>query len=200
MLAPVTTDSASPARRIGLFGGTFDPVHLGHIHLAGLARDALRLDEIRFIPCRISPHKSGGDPASAADRLAMLEIATRGMPWAVVDDSELTRPGPSFSYRTAEEMAGKFPGARLFWIMGGDQWRALPKWERPERLAAAVEFAVLPRGGPVPEPRPGFRLHVIPGGHPASATAIRAGNAPDFLDPAVAAWISDHGIYRSGRE
>jgi nicotinate-nucleotide adenylyltransferase len=100
-------------------------------------------------------------------------------------------------------MAAKFPAARLFWIMGGDHWRALPAWEHPDRLAAAVEFAVLPRGGPAPEPRSGFRLHVIDGGHPASATAVRdalgAGNEPRFLDPEVADWIGRRRIYRADR-
>ncbi|RYD35901.1 MAG: nicotinic acid mononucleotide adenylyltransferase, partial [Verrucomicrobiaceae bacterium] len=75
-------------RKIGLFGGTFDPVHLGHVHLADLARETLGLDEVRFIPCRISPHKTGTHPAGPADRLEMLELATAGLPWAVVDDIE----------------------------------------------------------------------------------------------------------------
>lgn len=196
----MAADPNPPPRRIGLFGGTFDPVHLGHLHLALLAKDALELDEVRFIPCRISPHKPGYPSASGEQRLKMLEIVTRELPWAVVDDSELTRTGPSFSWQTAEEIAGKFPDTRLFWIMGGDQWRALPGWEHPERLAAAVEFAVLPRGGPTPEPRAGFRLHVIDGSHPASATAVReafgAGNEPEFLHPEVAEWIGGRGMYR----
>ncbi|MES2657655.1 MAG: nicotinate (nicotinamide) nucleotide adenylyltransferase [Verrucomicrobiota bacterium] len=190
----------SALRKIGLFGGTFDPVHLGHIHLATLAKEALQLDEVRFLPCRISPHKTGTAPASGEDRCEMLRIATADLPWAVVDDFELTQIDPSFSYLTAEAMAGKFRDARLFWIMGGDQWDALPRWKNPERLAARVEFIVLARGE-TPPPRDGYRLHVVQGQHPASATAIREAVSNGlteihFLDPAVAKWIEEKGLYR----
>lgn len=186
-------------RKIGLFGGTFDPVHLGHLHLAGLARDALALDQVRFLPCRISPHKSGSQPASGADRCEMLRLATAGLAWAETDDSELHRPEPSYSFQTAEEMAGKFPDARLFWIMGSDQWEALPRWKHPERLAARVEFIVLARGHD-PQPRAGYRLHAVHGSHPASSTAIRecvrSGEPLPWTPPAVAEWIASRRLYR----
>lgn len=188
-------------RRIALFGGTFDPVHLGHLQLADSARQALALDEVRFLPCRISPHKTGTPPTPAAARLEMLRLATAGLPWAVVDDCEVRRDGPSFSYQTAEALAARWPAARLFWIMGGDQWAALPQWRHPERLAARVEFIVFARGCH-PQPRAGHLLHVIETEHPAAATAIRAalaggaGHHP-WLAPPVAAWIAQHGLYRA---
>ena len=187
-------------RKIGIFGGTFDPVHLGHLHLASLAQEALALDEVRFLPCHISPHKTGTPPASTTDRLEMLHLATAGIPWAVVDDCELRKDGPSFSFHTAEAMAARSPDARLFWIMGGDQWQALPNWKNPERLASCVEFAVLARGTP-PEPRDGYRLHPILGAHPASASQIRAaisaGKLPPWLHPDVMRAIVSRGLYRS---
>lgn len=190
----------SAIRKIGLFGGTFDPLHEGHIHLATLAREALALGEIRFLPCQISPHKSGSAPASGEDRCEMLRLATRDLPWAVIDDFELRHTGPSYSYQTAETMAEKFPTSRLFWIMGGDQWAALPRWKYPERLSACVEFIVLARGD-APAPREGYRLHVVHGQHPASASAIRQAISkgiihPPHLDPTVAKWISIHKIYQ----
>lgn len=191
----------SEARNIALFGGTFDPVHLGHIHIAEAARKALSLDQVRFLPCRISPHKSGTAPTAAADRLEMLGLATAGMPWAVVDDFEIRRDGPSFSWQTAEAMRARFPHARLFWIMGTDQWDVLPTWAQPQRLAACVEFIVFARGNP-PQPRIGYIMHVVDGSHAASATAIReaigAGetNHP-WLNPAVARWIHERGLYRN---
>lgn len=200
---PATPDPAdrAPRRRIALFGGTFDPVHLGHLHLAELAKDQLALDEVRFLPCRISPHKVGIAPSSPEHRLEMLRLATAGLPWAVVDDFELQRPGPSFSYQTAEAIAAREPAARLFWIMGGDQWDALPRWSHPERLAAAVEFIVLDRGE-ASLPRPDFRMCRIPGEHPASATAIRqavaSGVDPQtlrWLPPPAATYIQAHGLY-----
>ena len=95
----------NPPRKIGLFGGTFDPVHLGHVHLATVAKDALELDQVRFLPCRISPHKAGTSPASGEHRCEMLRLATRDLPWAVVDDFELHQREPSYSYETAEAMA-----------------------------------------------------------------------------------------------
>jgi len=187
-------------RKIALFGGSFDPVHRGHLHLAGLAREALDLQEVRFLPCRISPHKAGLEPAAAADRVEMLRRATADLAWAVVDDCELGREGPSFSYATAEALRARFPAARLFWLMGGDQWDALPQWRHPERLAACVEFIVFARGDP-PLPRDGFRMHALAGSHPAAATAIREALAQGhtthpWLDPAVAEWIVSHGLYR----
>jgi nicotinate-nucleotide adenylyltransferase len=187
------------ATRIGIFGGTFDPIHLGHLHLATLAREFCHLDEVRFVPCQISPHKTGTPPTAAEDRLAMLKLALAEIPWAVIDPIELLTPGPTYSFETAAAMAGKFPQARLFWIMGSDQWAALPRWKNPERLAELVEFILLMRDE-VPEPRPGYRLHVVPGAHPASATKIRAaiasGKFPPWLDPAVAREITRRGLYQ----
>lgn len=189
----------SEPRKIALFGGTFDPVHLGHLYLADTARKALALDEIRFLPCRISPHKTDSHPSTAADRLEMLHLATAGLPWAVVDDFEALRDGPSFSWQTAEAMKEKFPGARLFWIMGTDQWDALPHWAEPQRLAACVEFIVFGRGK-APAPREGYVLHAVEGGHPASATAIREAisrgeTTHPWLPPEVARWINGHRLY-----
>ncbi len=188
-------------RKIGLFGGTFDPVHLGHIHLAKLAKEAVGLDEVRFLPCQISPHKPGSSPASCEDRCEMLRLATAEFPWVVVDDFELRESGPSYSYLTAEAMVKKFPNDRLFWMMGGDQWDALPGWKRPEHIAALVEFIVLARGE-TPVPRAGYRLHIVKGEHPASATEIRRAISngsvlPGWITPAVARWIAENNIYRS---
>lgn len=191
----------SELRRIALFGGTFDPVHLGHIHLAERARAAAGLDEVRFLPCRISPHKTGSEAAPGSDRLEMLRLATRGLPWASVDEYELNGPEPSFSYLTAEAMAARQPDTRWFWLMGGDQWEALPRWRHPERLAAIVTFLVLARGADTPQQKSGFCMKVVPGEHPASSSGIRRGVAcgetwDEWLHPAVAAYIRQHGLYR----
>lgn len=187
-------------RRIALFGGTFDPVHLGHIQIARSARDALDLDEVRFLPCRISPHKTGTRPTGGADRMEMLHLATRGLDWAVVDDLELAREGASYSWQTAEAMEERFPGQRLFWIMGSDQWRALPRWSQPERLAERVEFIVFERGETA-ELREGFTVHPLSAPHPASATEIREAFAQGaqghpWVAPEVAAWITRHRLYQ----
>jgi nicotinate-nucleotide adenylyltransferase len=189
----------SAGRRIALFGGTFDPIHLGHLAIARAARETLRLDEVRFLPCHTSPHKSGTLAAPAADRLAMVRLALHELPWATVDDFDLVRPQPAYSFETVEEMAAREPGANWFWLMGADQWRALPDWREPERLAARVKFIVFARDGR-PEPQRGWRLHFLPGTHPASATAIRSAYArgetpPPWLTAEVAAYIARRGLY-----
>lgn len=183
-----------------MFGGTFDPVHLGHMRIAAAARDAMNLDEIRFLPCRISPHKTDRRPADGSDRMEMLRRATRGLDWAVVDDFELMREGVSYSWQTAEALRQRFPQARMFWILGTDQWRALPRWSHPEKLAACVEFIVAGRGEAA-EPREGYVMHAIDATHPASATEIRAAFATGatshpWVDPAVAEWIVNRRLYR----
>lgn len=187
--------------RIAIFGGTFDPIHEGHLHLATIAKETLYLDQVRFLPCKISPHKSGNQPASAQDRIEMLQRATADLPWAEVDDYEVSlTTAPSYSYITAEMMAQRFPNMSLFWIMGGDQWETLPEWKNPERLAACVEFIVLARGKP-PLPRTGYRLHVVNGQHPASASAIRMAiisgqDLPPWLPTGVEEWISKRNLYQ----
>ena len=191
----------SETRKIALFGGTFDPVHRGHLQMAEAARERLALDEVRFLPCRISPHKAGSAPTAAADRVEMLRLATRDLPWAVVDEYEVLRDGPSFSWQTAEEMKARFPDARLFWIMGTDQWEVLPTWAQPLKLAACVEFIVFTRGQ-APSQREGYRLHTVNGVvHPASATKIRDGMSSksfpqEWLHPEVAAFIMKRGLYQ----
>jgi len=120
----------------------------------------------------------------------------------VVDDCELRRDAESFSYATAEAMRERFPGARLFWIVGGDQWDALPQWRHPQRLAACVEFIVFGRGE-VPQPRAGYVMHALAGSHPAAARAIREAiahghTAHPWLAPAVAEWIVSRRLYQAG--
>jgi nicotinate-nucleotide adenylyltransferase len=129
----------------------------------------------------------------------MLRLASVGLPWAVVDDFETLREGPSLSYQTAEAMARAFPGCRLFWIMGADQWNALDSWSEPGRLAACVEFAVFTRGVR-PMVRAGYRMHALESCHPASATAIREAIASGavehaWLAPSVRDYIRERRIY-----
>ena len=185
-------------RRVALFGGTFDPVHLGHLAIARSARLHLGLDQVVFIPCRQSPHKAEPSLAGEEDRVEMLQLALATDPWALVSEVELHLPTPSYSWVTAEAMSEIYPSARLFWLMGSDQWEVIDTWSRPQYLASLVEFVVHDREGKN-RSRPGFQAHFIPGSHPASAREIRA-SAPEnlattWLHPAVSELIRSRHLY-----
>lgn len=188
-----------PPEKICLFGGTFDPIHLGHIHIASEAVEKLGLNRVIFLPCQQSPHKTGQQHADASHRLAMCQLATHDFDWAEVSDHDLVSPPPSYSWKTAQAMRKKFPDARLFWLMGTDQWQVLPMWHRPDELSRLVEFIVFTRGEK-PTPRQGHRMHTIEGDHPASATAIRQSidgqETLPWLHPAVAPYIQRHHLYQ----
>lgn len=189
----------SSPRRIALFGGTFDPVHEGHRHVARLAHQQARLDEVVFIPCQQSPHKSQSSGAGIEDRLAMLRLAATE-PWMRISEYEARIPGPSFSYRTVEHFVGEEPQAEWYWLMGCDQWTALPRWKHPEILARHLTFLVFSRGE-TPQAREGYRMRHLQGTHPASATALRDVGGAHFLDaqwlhPAVRQYILDKRFYR----
>ena len=168
--------------------------------MARCAMEVLQLTQVVFIPCRISPHKTDTEPSAAADRLKMLELATAHLPWASISDWETRQVGPSYSWKTAEAMKALHPDARLFWIMGTDQWNALLRWDQPERLASMVEFIVICRGA-FPEKLEGFTMHPVRFDHPASSTQIRKdiadGNFKEpWLDENVAEWIDQHRLYQ----
>lgn len=196
----VPESPSSPRRRIAIFGGTFDPVHDGHLSIAMRAVELLEFDEVRFLPCRISPHKPGSEPTAGRHRLEMLRIATAGLPWAVVDDYELRSDRPSYSYLTAEAFRARDPDAHLTWLMGTDQWHALPRWKEPGRLADVVDFLVFGREG-VPQPRSGWDMTYIASDHPASATAIRLAlsrrEEVPWLAAGVLAYIRTHHLYEA---
>lgn len=189
----------NPPQSIALFGGTFDPIHCGHLLIANEAVKALSLDQVRFLPCRLSPHKTHLPPTSPEHRLAMIRLAIRDLPWAVIDDFDLKAPEPSYSYLTVAATRRQFPQARIYWLMGCDQWEALPRWRRPEVLAAEVEFIVFTRGAE-PQAREGWQLHPLQAEHPASSTLIRESihtdHPPsDWLPPSVYSYILEHHLY-----
>lgn len=185
---------------IGILGGTFDPIHNGHIEIARLAYESLELDQVRFIPCKISPHKTDLKPTSPEHRLKMLKLATHPFAWAVVDEIELIRPGPSFSHQTATKLAADFPNHRVIWILGTDQWRALHRWAEPDTLAKTLEFAVVFRGEAPIRRDPAWKMTQVDGSHPAAASLIRKAIAsgklpPPWLNPAVQRYIEDNRLY-----
>jgi len=202
--------------RVGWLGGSFDPVHEGHLHAALAAADALALERVLLVPAGQPPHKRDRTLASGLDRLALLEIAARADRRLQVCDLELHRPGPSYSVDTAEQLLGGLPsGARLFFILGADMLADLPHWHRVADLARLVTFCPLARAGtPLQadalraalgdEAVEAIRRHVVEAPlHPASSTAIREalrrGELPPWLPPGVAEAIAARGLYGYGR-
>jgi nicotinate-nucleotide adenylyltransferase len=189
--------------RLGIYGGTFDPVHAGHILLARDALEQARLDAVLFVPCAQSPLKRNKPQVSDARRVAMLRLALKGQPRFWLSRCELDRTGPSYAVDTAAEIGEAFPRATLFWLIGGDQLTVLPRWQRPEELARRVTFLLFERGG---KPAPGMKAKVLSLPRPRrvdiSATEIRdrvKSRLPiDGLVPApVAAYIERRRLYRS---
>ena len=214
------TNGMSP---MGVFGGTFDPIHFGHLRTAFEMLQALRFDEVRFMPCGTPPHR--GEPyADAALRLQMVQAATAGQPGFVVDDRELHRDGPSYSVDTLAALRAEFPLRPLGLIIGMDAFLNLTKWYQWRDILQLAHIVVAhrpgwraPDMGPLGEllaDRGTHRigdLHEAKSGHiyihdvtqlEISSTEIRelvaAGRDPRFLMPdEVRAVIDRSGIYRS---
>jgi nicotinate-nucleotide adenylyltransferase len=133
--------------RTVLFGGTFDPVHIGHIQLARSAKDALHADKVLLTPAAVSPHKSAIAAAPAQDRLEMLRMATANEPGIEICEFELERPPPSYTWDTLQSLRKEFPYEEFVLLIGADQLPKLHTWHRIGELLAVVKTAVLPRQG-----------------------------------------------------
>jgi nicotinate-nucleotide adenylyltransferase len=131
--------------RLGLFGGTFDPPHVGHLLAASDAHDLLGLDRLVFIPAAQQPLKVGRTMASPEDRLAMLTAMVEGDPRFEVDGIEIRRSGLSFTVETLEAYAERLPGADCYFCVGADAVRSLDAWREPARVVALAHLAVLTR-------------------------------------------------------
>jgi nicotinate-nucleotide adenylyltransferase len=135
------------AQQIGIFGGTFDPIHHGHLILARAAIEAFQLDSIIFVPAALNPHKDDPGTAPGFLRLEMIRAAIEGEKHFRVSDQELRRDPPSYTIDTVEQIAAQNPQAALYLIIGADNARKLPTWHRYDELAKLVRFIVLDRPG-----------------------------------------------------
>ena len=150
--------------RIGLYGGTFAPIHCGHLLVAQAASEELHLDRLVFIPAARSPFKPERDGLDGSWRLKLLRLALAGRPEYMVSALELERGGSSFTIDTVERFRDWYPEGRFFCLIGMDHLGSLPLWKEAERLSRRVEFAVIPRPGSLPsEAPPGFRCHFLRG-------------------------------------
>jgi len=201
-------------QRIGILGGTFDPIHVGHLLLAEVARDALGLSQVRFVVAATAPHKQSQYSTDAKQRLEMVRLAVGGNSHFMADECELLRGGTSYTVDTLAQLKQEYPTAELVFLMGQDSLAELHTWRQPERICELAFVAVLARGG---RPLPDMQLlkpyltadkqvhlasHLVPMPQiEISSSDIRqriaSGKSVRYqLHPAVEAYIAAQGLYR----
>lgn len=210
--APVVAGS------LGVFGGTFDPIHFAHLAVAQEAAEVLGLERVLFVPAGQPPHKLDRAVTPAADRLAMVESAIAGNDRFAVDRLELEREGPSYTVDTLEALGRRHGptgrGPELTLILSADSYLGLAMWREPRRIVELARLAIAPRDG-YPVADAGFMTTLFPdlvdrvvflAGPRMRLSAsdlrdrARTGRSLRYLVPdAVAAYIDDHGLYRTPR-
>jgi nicotinate-nucleotide adenylyltransferase len=196
--------------RIGVFGGSFDPVHVGHLIVAEVLRHALALERVLFLPAGRPPHKPTQELAADADRLAMLNLALAGAPYFEISTVDLDRPGPSYTAESLRVLRGQLPpDCELYFLIGQDSLRDFPTWHAPAAIAGLARLGVALRPGvvatveavnrAVPDTSGRVELVPVPLIDVASRTIranIRAGGPYRFqVPPAVADYIAERGLY-----
>lgn len=191
------------SRRIGLFGGSFDPVHSAHVMMARKALNELQLDRLFIIPAARSPFKPEQQPAPDEVRLAMLKAAFEKVAGCVIERLELEREGVSYAIDTVRSFAGRFPDSELFYLIGADHVPTLPQWREADALAQILTFVVFPRsGGPDVEFPETFGGRCLEGELMDISSSdirvrIREGKSVNHLVPsAVVGILSKKQIYR----
>lgn len=184
--------------RIGVFGGTFDPVHVGHLSIAQAALECVPLDRMIFVPARRSPLKDRGPFATEGDRLAMLRLATASEPRFAVSTAELDRPGASYTVDTLEQLAGE---GQLYLVMGADAARDFGRWRRPERIRELATLLVASRPGtPSPPEQDGLAVFDAPcldiSSRELRARAARGRSLRYLVPDAALQYLDAHGLYR----
>ena len=197
--------------RIGIFGGSFDPIHSEHFYLGKRAVESLSLDKLIIMPAHTPPHKKGKSLTLDIDRLEMCKLAFESLEQAEISDYEITSGGISYTYLTCEYFKEKYPNAELFWLVGTDMLRDFPNWKYPERILNAVQLAVCARAEKAEWlrleqdkffKRFGKNFSVIDyNGKDISSTMIRvlAGAGEDlsaFVGESVAKYIQEKGLYK----
>jgi nicotinate-nucleotide adenylyltransferase len=167
-------------KKIGLLGGSFNPVHQGHLALAKLAFRKMGLERVYFIPARISPFKTARPPESIRRRLKALRQILKPYPQFKICLREIKKPGTSYSYETAQYFRFKFPRHEIYWIMGSDAWDGFFKWRNWQKILKTLRLAVAQRqGSPTINPAPPVwknKVIFLPGRLPKiSSSQLRAG-------------------------
>ena len=202
--------------KIGIYGGTYNPPHTGHMQAAKQAIQILNLDKLLLIPDRIAPHKEipAGSPAPE-QRLQMLRIAAAGQPEMEVSDIELKREGPSFSYLTVEQLRAQYPDAELILLMGTDMFLSFHTWREPERITKEATLGVFYRGERGEREKilakkkemedKGAKVELVENEIlPISSTQLRRliafRCAGEFLPAGVGDFIREHGLYETAAD
>ena len=186
-------------KRIGILGGTFNPPHIGHLMMANEALNALSLDEIRFMPNGVPPHKVVDMPVSDAERLKMLEIATAPYPQFTVEPYEINKGGISYTAITMRELTKRGPEAAFYFIMGGDMIESLHTWHDIGTLNQLVTFVGFAR--PHTQAQTIYNVKMVDAPQfDISSTMLRRrfneGRTVQFLIPeAVANYVREEGLY-----
>ena len=201
--------------RIGIYGGTYSPPHIGHIRAAEYAIEALKLDRLLLIPTGVSPHKAMSAGAAAADRLEMLRLSAAGIEKAEVSDIELKRVGHSYTVDTLRDLNARYPDSELVLLMGTDMFVSFLTWREPEVILKLATLAVFCRGEKGERERieaqksaleaRGARVELVENPVTAiSSTDLRRmlvfGCADPFLMPGVGEYIRSHGLYGTGKD
>ncbi|GAX89227.1 nicotinate-nucleotide adenylyltransferase [Effusibacillus lacus] len=202
--------------RMGLFGGTFDPIHIGHLVAARLAKEALQLDRVIFIPSGIPPHKSGREITPAGNRFEMVKLAVEQEPDFSVSDWEIRREVPSYTVDTLESFASQFPDDELYFIVGADMLYDFPNWHNPGRILEICQVIGMTRPGfALDECRtllrtsmllPEHRIHFVemPGLEISSTwlrDRLRQRRSVHYLIPdRVIRFIEENGLYDRGHD
>lgn len=131
--------------KTGIYGGTFNPIHKGHLHIVKAFRKGLGLDRVLLIPTRVPPHKAAPDLASPQDRFAMCQLAIQGQPWLELSDMEMRREGKSYTAETLEELSALYPQDQFYLLMGEDMFLTLGRWYRPETIFSLASVCTAPR-------------------------------------------------------
>lgn len=198
--------------KTGIYGGTFNPIHNGHLHIVEEFRRGLGLDRVLLIPTRVPPHKAAPDLASAGERFAMCRLAAQGKPWLELSDIEMRREGKSYTAETLEELSTLYPQDQFYLLMGEDMFLTLGRWYRPETIFSLASVCTTPRS---PDGLDALHqkaleytgqfqarcfLEHIPY-LPISSTQVRQAVArgedvSGLVPQAVAAYMKERGLYR----
>jgi nicotinate-nucleotide adenylyltransferase len=185
---------------IGLFGGSFDPVHHGHLIVGQVAAEKLGLETLRFLPAREQPFKQGRHRTSPEHRAAMLSLAISGTPGFALEQTELDRPGPSYTAHTLEELQKREPGTDFVLLLGADAAAELPTWREAARIPELAQVVVFARPGSKLPDSPWIRQVVEVPAVDISATEVRRRVARGqviryWVPDTVAEYIARHRLY-----